>query len=382
MVNIDQVKIIKKLGAGVIGTTYLATYKNNNYALKIQKILKQIKIVKNYKIDMWRELSLYDYINKMKKEDRIFFTKIYDYKIYNNCTHKQERKIELDVNNRFHRKIIKLDKSKWCIKYLTEYKGNTTLSDFVKKDKLTSKLALSFCLQIAKIMFLLYKGGYSHNDLHPENIMINKTTTEYFSFNGKKIKTHGYLLSAIDYGEVLHKKFGIKYKKYYSIFLNDRKKWLFYEYSRRMFDTLDNVTLLLKDCHDKKQKLPSEYKGLSESVFIKIVIDHDVFFNEMKNKYLLLFPGCNKLLDNVIKIIKNDPLSLSFRNIMKKRGGYGFWRMIDRIFYEFRIKYPEEFTTYHKLCSIRPLAISNDKFIELLTINNFDDLINKIYSFL
>jgi serine/threonine protein kinase len=60
MVDIDQVKIIKKLGAGVIGTTYLATYKNNNYALKIQKILKQIKIVKNYKIDMWRELSLYD----------------------------------------------------------------------------------------------------------------------------------------------------------------------------------------------------------------------------------------------------------------------------------------------------------------------------------
>jgi len=27
--------------------------------------------------------------------------------------------------------------------------------------------------------------------------MINKITTEYFSFNGKKIKTYGYILNAI-----------------------------------------------------------------------------------------------------------------------------------------------------------------------------------------
>jgi hypothetical protein len=34
MVDFDKVKIKKKLGAGMLGTTYLAEYKNKEYALK------------------------------------------------------------------------------------------------------------------------------------------------------------------------------------------------------------------------------------------------------------------------------------------------------------------------------------------------------------
>jgi serine/threonine protein kinase len=99
---------------------------------------------------------------------------------------------------------MKLNKSPWCLKYLTEYKGNTTLNDFLESGKIiSSKIFLSFCLQLAKIVLLLYKGGYSHNDLHPGNIMINKTNIKYFSFNGKKIPTYGIQLQVIDYDGIL-----------------------------------------------------------------------------------------------------------------------------------------------------------------------------------
>jgi hypothetical protein len=234
------------------------------------------------------------------------------------------------------------------------------------------------CLQIAKIMLLLYKGGYSHNDLHPGNIMINKTTIKYFSLNGKKIPTYGYLLSAIDYGEVLHKKFGIKYKGYSNSFLTNRKRWLFSEYYGAIFNILDNVGMLIKDCKDKKQKLPWKYKENTwETMIKKIIIKHNDFFNKMKEKYLPLFPKCDKLLDNVIKIIKTKSI---VENVINKKGEYDFWPFLNRIVIEFRIAYPDEYKKYNKWCSIRPLLISNDKIIELMLINNFDDLINKIYS--
>jgi len=373
MVDIEQVKIKRKLGAGIYGTTYLATYNDKEYALKIQHIL-HTESKKDYNNEMWREISLYNYINKMNKKDQIFFTKMYDYKIYNNCTHIQELNIKEDHPS--YKKIMKLNKSPWCLKYLTEYKGKTTLNNFLESKMISSKIALSMCLQIAKIMLLLYKGGYSHNDLHPGNIMINKTKIKYFSFNGKKIPTYGYLLSAIDYGEVLNKKFGIKYKGYNNLFLTNRKRWLFNEYYGAIFNILDNVGMLIKDCKDKKQKLPWEYKENTwETMIKKIIIKHNDFFNKMKEKYLPLFPDCSKLLDNVIKIIKTKSI---VENVINKKGEYDFWPFLNRIVIEFRIAYPDEYKKYNKWCSIRPLLISNDKIIELMLINNFDDLINKI----
>ncbi len=377
MVDIDKVKIKKKLGAGIYGTTYLATYNDKEYALKIQHIL-HTDSKKNYNNEMWREISLYNYINKMKKENQIFFTKMYDYKIYNNCTHIQELNIKKDHPS--YKKIMKLNKSPWCLKYLTEYKGKTTLNNFLESKIISSKIALSMCLQIAKIMLLLYKGGYSHNDLHPGNIMVNKTKIKYFSFNNKKIPTYGYLLSAIDYGEVLNKKFGIKYKGYSNLFLTNRKRWLFNEYAGAIFNILDNIGMLIKDCRNKKKKLPWEYKENTwETMIKKIIIKHNDFFNKMKEKYLPLFPDCSKLLDNVIKTIKIKSI---VKNVINKKGEYDFWPFINRIIIEFRIAYPDEYKKYNKWCSSRPLLLGNDKIINLMLTNNFDDLINKIYSLL
>jgi serine/threonine protein kinase len=47
-IDFNDIKIIKKLGSGVYGTTYLILYNNTKYALKIQHILPKDKN-KNYR---------------------------------------------------------------------------------------------------------------------------------------------------------------------------------------------------------------------------------------------------------------------------------------------------------------------------------------------
>jgi serine/threonine protein kinase len=91
MINFDDLQIIKKLGSGTFGTSYLVkTIKNNKkYVLKTQKIFysdKKLKEkVRDYKEQIWREIDLHEFINKIKDtNDQSFFTKLYDYKIFNN----------------------------------------------------------------------------------------------------------------------------------------------------------------------------------------------------------------------------------------------------------------------------------------------------------
>ena len=71
----DNIKIVDKIASGMFGTTYLCKYKNKSYALKVQHILKK-DIKKNYKSEMYREIDLYEYIDKMPSKDQIFFYKI------------------------------------------------------------------------------------------------------------------------------------------------------------------------------------------------------------------------------------------------------------------------------------------------------------------
>ena len=103
-INFDNIKIIKKLNAGWHGTIYLCKYTNKLYALKIQHILEKDRI-KSYDNSIWCEIDLYNSINKMPKNDQLFFTKLYGYKIYDNCTHKQIRPFNLNVNNTNNRII-------------------------------------------------------------------------------------------------------------------------------------------------------------------------------------------------------------------------------------------------------------------------------------
>lgn len=113
MINFNNIKIIKKINAGMLGTTYLCEYKKKYYALKIQHILEKDQI-EDYNNEMWREIDLYKFIDKMPNKDKIFFTKLYGYKIYNNCTHKQIRPYKIDLNDtksKFAQRLKQLDES-------------------------------------------------------------------------------------------------------------------------------------------------------------------------------------------------------------------------------------------------------------------------------
>ena len=151
--NFNDIQIINTLGAGLFGTTYLVKYNNDNYALKIQHILPNDKN-ESYKKGLWRELDLYNYINTLQPFQQKFFTKLYGYEIINDCNHKQKRpsKINLDV------KLLNLDKSKWCVKFLTEYKGKKTLRQYLSNNTLTINQTYSIILQICNIMLILYDG--------------------------------------------------------------------------------------------------------------------------------------------------------------------------------------------------------------------------------
>ena len=53
-----------------------------------------LNIKKSFQYELWREIDLYKYINTLNDNDIKFFTKLYDYKIYNNCKHKQKNHLK------------------------------------------------------------------------------------------------------------------------------------------------------------------------------------------------------------------------------------------------------------------------------------------------
>ncbi len=365
MVDFSKVKIIKELGAGMFGTTYLASYNNQEYALKIQKILPKNR-KKDFKNEMWRELDLYNYINKLPAEKSKFFTKLIGYEIYKNCKHKQKRPFK--PRGPFAKTLAKIDNSDWCVKYLTEYKGQTTLHNFLTENKLTNKQTYAIMLQICKIILTLYAAGYSHNDLHPGNIMINPTAEKYFSFNGKKIPFHGYQITAIDYGEVLHKKFKIKMNKNdrRHDFISNKKQWLFAELYWDCYNVFINFPYMIDACKKNKQKLPWERKGnIYEKATKMMVKNHPAFYKKMLHKYLRLFPKAKHF--NFEK--------LDFQKIEKHKNAIYIWTVLNRIVDEFSLAHPETFKKYWRWCDSQKFMLPKSDIQKILTITTSTKLV-------
>ncbi len=345
----------------MLGTVYMIDYDGQIYSQKIQHILENQK-EQNLKYSIWREIDLYKYIKTLDNEDKKFFISLYDYKIYDNCEHKQIRPYAITP-------IIKeLDNSKWCITHIIDYKGDKNLEDFLGENKITEKMVYSFCLQICKMIQILYNGGYSHNDLHPGNIMINKTNDEYFNFMDKKISYEGYQLTAIDYGSVIHKKFlGSDISKK---FLYNRDEWLFKETFYTTMYVIDGLSRNIKDCKDLKKPLPWELK-ISEEAIMKILLNHPDFYNKVKGKYFNLFPKGKELVELVFKKIhKNE----SYFDIIKNdKNKYYYQQIMKRINYEFQAVYPEDFTKYWNWCSVHHSLIPLKTLQKILTFDDFNN---------
>jgi serine/threonine protein kinase len=190
---ISKYKIIRKIKSGGQGTVYLVKYKNKKYILKIEKILKK-NINKNYKSIYWREIDFAKNINKINYNH---FIKLYDYNIVNNYNFKLENPYNISY-------IDELNKSNYCSLKIYEY-VDMTLDKII--DKLNITELYSIIIQLSYSIYLMNKNGYTHNDLHINNIGIKKTKkTSIYIFN-YKIPTFGNIVKIIDYGNILHKKY-------------------------------------------------------------------------------------------------------------------------------------------------------------------------------
>ncbi len=376
-VNFNDIKIINTLGSGMYGTTYLAKYNNDNYALKIQHILPSDRN-KSYKKGLWRELDLYEYINSLSESQQTFFTKLYDYEIIDNCNHKQIRPFKIDLKdkkNKWAMILLELDKSNWCAKFLTEYKGRKTLGDYLSNNTLSINQTYSIILQICNIMVILYDGGYSHNDLHTGNIMLNYTEEKTFKFLNKRIPFNGFQISAIDYGEVLHKKFRIKYKHYYTNeFLKNRKGFLFIELYNSILNIIINFDKYINNCKKMKQKLPWEQKINPYDTGVKMLINeqHD-FFTEAKQKYVKLYPKSSVLINDVEENINELTIKEIVRN---KKNENDFWKVINRITTEFQILHPKLHSEYFGWCSYHKCNLPKEDILDIMLMTNVDELFN------
>ena len=95
-------------------------------------------------------------------------------------------------------------------------KCENTVDSLFMDEEITEEIGLSFMMQITFTLLCLQKAfHFTHNDLHTNNIMYNKTDLEfiYYKYNSiiYKVPTYGYLFKIIDFGRGVYKFNGIVY---------------------------------------------------------------------------------------------------------------------------------------------------------------------------
>lgn len=197
-------KIIKKIGHGVFGITYMVKHKNKKYAMKIQKILP-CQRKPSTEQNIWREIHFARKMNKYPNQ----FMKLYCHKIINKCVHIQP-KPEFKPNKQLKEYLTAMNDSPYCMMLMYDLKDGV-IGDLFWKKKITQKQIYSYIAQMVYAVYVMKKNHYVHNDLHMRNIAYTKTDKKYIKLGKQKVRTYGYIYSAIDYGEILHPKFkGLK----------------------------------------------------------------------------------------------------------------------------------------------------------------------------
>ena len=236
--NMNNYKIIKEIGLGMMGTVYLVKDKQKNkYAMKIEKILKK-QSIKSMKYDLWREIEFSNTI--CKKHDK-YFMKNYDNWIETNCKHKQDWNkigLKLELFDKPAQKYYQnLFDSPYCsikIYSLVEI----TLKDII--GQLNDEQYYHIFIQCLYVMYLCAKSGYLHRDWKMDNIGLIKTHAKYIHIFDKQVSTHGYQVVLLDYGAIIHKKYILSsYEK--NIFANKMTD-LFFMFDRYKYNMIFNFS--------------------------------------------------------------------------------------------------------------------------------------------
>jgi hypothetical protein len=206
MVLISEITKLKELGKGMTGTVYLCEDMfSNKYAMKIQQILK-----KDIKEKVFREK---DFAETMSSKYPEHFMTLYDNKIDETCKHKQSWsgmhfKMK-DLPKEQQTYYTKLFASPYCSISVWSL-IDMTLDEYINSSQFKKEHFRDLLIQVMYVIFLIQKEGYFHTDLHFHNIGLVKTKKKTINVLGKDIPTHGYLVQAIDYELILHKKYKLK----------------------------------------------------------------------------------------------------------------------------------------------------------------------------
>lgn len=206
---LDKIIKGKYINKGMMGTIYLAIdpATGSKYAYKIEKMLPR-DVPHNLKSPYWREI---DFAINLANKYPDQFMNLYDWKIDNNCEHKQDFsgfdfKLE-DLPKSQQNYYNRVNASPYCsIKLWSLIDG--ILEDLIKhKLTISRQVFYDLFIQILYIVHLINSAGYFHNDFHMGNIGYVKTKQPSISILGHDIPTHGYIIKAIDFGLVLHDKY-------------------------------------------------------------------------------------------------------------------------------------------------------------------------------
>jgi serine/threonine protein kinase len=201
MSAIPGARVIKQLGRGEFGTTYLVEYNGGRYAMKIERILPH-QARPGLQSRVWREI---EFATTVANAHGDYFIQLVHHDIIDDCKHKQ-RFSSKPFNDKEARERQALAASPFCARRIWTL-VDTTLATVI--DKLTMNARLSIGIQLLNIIALLNSKGYRHNDLHLGNIGLIRTRAKTIRLTTlrKTIPTHGYQVKLIDFGLVTHKKY-------------------------------------------------------------------------------------------------------------------------------------------------------------------------------
>jgi serine/threonine protein kinase len=333
--DFSKIKVIKKLGAGMWGTVYLIDYENKKYAMKVQKILEEEK-TQNPKFPIWRELLFFNDVNKMPRDAQKFFCRLHGYKIQECGKYKHIRPKNVPENSIFVKKFKKMNASNICVVLVMDYVGSLSLYDYLQTS-LPAKKIYTILLQICKINKIMSDMKYSHNDLHPSNLMVTENT--------------GLQLVAIDYGNVTNASYG-------NALSNDSEEYYFLDLTKSLFYVLQNRPKLEKNCRLQKKKFPYEIKKKYEEDIWKILFQkYEKIIDAYAEKYLRLYPHLRKSY-------------LEF----KKGGGSSKNDMIQlKIMNNFALDHPQEYMKVSGWCSPPEFTLPKKDVLEILGCKTRED---------
>jgi serine/threonine protein kinase len=176
----DKMIIIRELGKGNFGKTYLIEINNKQYALKKQNITEKDYLSNSSDMTIFlnNELDFYNWINKLNDDDKQFFMEMYEYNRY-------------ESNGKYYQDTIVSLKNGTIFSIINELNRNEIISIFI---------------QIVYALDIMHKNGFYHCDSKSDNIGYVNTKEKYINVGTNKVKSFGKVASLLDYGSVISKK--------------------------------------------------------------------------------------------------------------------------------------------------------------------------------